>query len=140
MTTTTNADTILTIVDLATYNGKLTITNPATSGHRTFGIRSIRNGNLQGKRIVELLTGPDNTSDYRAFGFVDDDGKVTVFKKHRGTDFEKMANILNNSDRFQESHGLIYQFAVKCRRCNRDLTDPESITLGIGPVCRKGGK
>lgn len=23
----------------------------------------------------------------------------------------------------------------RCRRCNRPLTDPESIRLGIGPIC-----
>ena len=25
----------------------------------------------------------------------------------------------------------------RCRRCHRELTDPESIALGIGPECRK---
>ena len=31
----------------------------------------------------------------------------------------------------------------RCRVCNRKLTDPESIELGVGPVCgrrKKGGK
>jgi len=25
----------------------------------------------------------------------------------------------------------------RCRRCNRPLTDAESIALGIGPICRQ---
>jgi hypothetical protein len=27
--------------------------------------------------------------------------------------------------------------SARCRCCNRKLTDPASIELGIGPVCRK---
>lgn len=26
---------------------------------------------------------------------------------------------------------------MKCRKCGRELKDPESIAIGIGPVCRE---
>ena len=25
----------------------------------------------------------------------------------------------------------------RCRRCNRELTDPVTVTQGIGPICKK---
>ena len=33
------------------------------------------------------------------------------------------------------TEGITIWHATRCRRCNRPLTDPWSITLGIGPTC-----
>lgn len=131
-------DTVLQTVDVARYNGRVTILNPETGGHRTFRIRtkSERASFAPGKRIVELLTGPDNGSDYQPFAFVGDNGRVIVWRKKRGGAFDTFADMLNRPLAWETSRGLEYSFEVKCRRCNRDLTDPTSIELGIGPVCR----
>lgn len=128
---------------LNTHNGEITVNNPATGNHRTFRIRTISKDSAfaPGRRIVELLTGPDNTSDYRGFAFVDNSGTVYVWRSKRGdgrdrSEFEKFASILNHSNHYAEKHGLEFSFSRRCIRCNRLLTDPESIALGIGPVCR----
>lgn len=130
-------------LQLATHNGEITITNPATGQHRTFRIRTQPKDAkfAPGKRIVSLLTGSDNTSSYRSFAFVDDDGVVRVWRAKQGqngqlSDFDKFADLLNRADYFQVNYSLEYLFSGHCIRCNRLLTEPESIRLGIGPVCR----
>lgn len=125
------------ILDLSRYNGAVTVKNPKTDGHRTFRIWTVKNGGLAGSRLVGLLTGSDNEVDYRAFGFVSSEGQVILWKKYAGTDFEKFSKILNQPEWFSQNYGLSYQFAVRCRKCNRELTDPESISTGLGPICRE---
>ncbi len=125
-------------MNITTHNGKWTIENPATGGHRTFQIRTQADDArfAPGKRIVALLSGPDNTSDYQGFGFVEN-GRIKVWRKKQDTVFVKFAHMLANP-KYWEDKGLVYHFEGKCRRCNRTLTTPESIESGIGPVC--GGR
>lgn len=127
--------------NVAVHNGRVTIDNPATGQHRTFAIETVTNeeSGLHGKRIVSLLIGADNTSDYRGFAFADDEGRVNVWKKLRGqdgarSDFERFAALLERPADFA-ARGLTYQIEGRCRRCNRVLTHPESIASGLGPTC-----
>lgn len=124
-------------VDIVRYNGKLTVTNPATGQHRTFRIKTAMKGDLKGLRVLQLLVGSDNQIDYRGFAFVQPSGKVSLWKKFQGTDFAKLAMIVERSEWYAEHRGLEYQYSVRCRRCNRELTDPQSIEAGIGPYCRE---
>lgn len=125
------------IASIATHNGYITITNPLTGDHRTIRIATQAKDATfaPGERIVALLSGPDNTNDYEQFGFVRN-GRVIVWHKKRGGAFDAYANVLNHPKWFQENRGLTYQFDTRCRRCNRQLTTPESIESGIGPICR----
>lgn len=125
------------VIDLSKYNGFITVHNPASGQHRTFRVRTYTKGDLAGRRAIGLLCGPDNTSSYRDFGFVNDDGRVVVWKRKRGGQFDQLAKVLNYADWYAEHRGLEFQFSTRCRKCNRDLTDPLSIELGIGPVCRE---
>lgn len=123
--------------NLATHNGTITIENPATRQHRTFSIRTQPEDAkfAPGQRIVALLTGPCNESDYQGFGFVAEDGTVLVWRSKRGGDFEKFADMLANPVSWMTRTGVNYLFEGRCIRCNRKLTTPESIRTGIGPVC-----
>ena len=132
MTTTTTTQPI----DLVRYNGRLTVTNPATGNHRTFRIRTIMNGKLKGMRTIGLLIGANNESDYRDFAFVQPTGKITIWKRFSGTVFAELATIVERHEWYAAYRGLVYQYSVRCRRCNRELTDPESISIGMGPYCR----
>lgn len=126
------------------FNGTYTISSP-TGQHRTFRVRTILRGQpeLRGKRIVELLVGPDNENSYQPFAFIDDAG-VAVWRKLRGTDkpslYDQYARLLwslavegERSVYFQKGCTLLKE--GRCIRCNRKLTHPESITSGIGPEC-----
>lgn len=124
----------------AIHNGYLTITNPVTGNHRTFRIRTQPADArfAPGERVVGLLTGPDNTEDYQGFGFVQPDGSIRVWRSKRGdgapSEWERFADLI--ARRVEYEGRLVYQESRRCLRCNRELTDPTSIELGIGPVCR----
>ncbi len=130
--------------NLATHNGEITVHNRVTGAHRTFRVATQPKDSTfaPGKRIVSLLVGPDNTSDYQAFGFVDRFGEVYCWNKFKGTggkrsDFERFAAILSNPAGFA-ARGLEFSFSGRCRVCNRPLTRPDSIARGTGPTC--GGR
>lgn len=123
-------------MNIFTHNGVLTVRSTRTGDHRTFRIRTQPNDSkfAPGERVLSMLFGPDNTSDYRGFAFVKDD-RLVIWNKHKGTQMEELANMLVHLDRF-ESKGLVeINFEGRCRKCNRALTTPESVESGIGPIC-----
>lgn len=136
-------------MNIATHNGFVTVKSARTGDHRTFRIATQADDAkfAPGRRVVSLLTGPDNETDYRGFGFLDaaPDGrvKITVWKKCRGGQFEALAEMLENLPAHEAAGQVSVNFDARCRRCNRTLTTPESVASGIGPVCAeaavKGG-
>lgn len=126
---------------ITTHNGTFTVHNPATGEHRTFKVSTVQQGDLEGRRIVALLTGPDNTNSYTGFGFVRPDGQVQVWRSKRAqagqpaTQWERYGRFLQHLDAMVETHSLQVDASTRCRKCNRPLTTPESIASGIGPVC-----
>lgn len=126
--------------DLTTHNGIITVHNTSRGTHRTFQIKTQKqDANFApGERILSLLTGPDNTSDYTQMGFVKPDGSIILWKKFRTEGYEKLVGVLKNIEVWQE-RGFSYLLEGRCRRCNRRLTNPESISTGIGPECSKMG-
>lgn len=122
-----------------THNGVYTVTSSKTGEHRTFMIRTQDTDAAfaPGERIVALLTGPDNENDYQPFGFVKPGGRIVVWKKHRGGEFEQLARMLEHLEEHQQAGRVAVDHEGRCRRCNRRLTTPESIRSGIGPVCER---
>lgn len=128
-------------------NGTYTITRRETGEHRTFRIRTQKEDAdfAAGERVVSLLTGPDNTRDFDGFGFVNEAGtQINVWRSKRGEDggkhsaFEYYAAMLVDLANGGKRWGANYDFleSRSCVRCNRKLTDPISIEMGIGPTCR----
>ena len=131
MLTIETAETAADFPSLTTHNGTLTVHNPETGNHRTFRVKTQKDDArfAPGKRVVSMLTGPET---YTGFGFVEN-GRIYTWRSK--TQFEKYARLLNNLNRAAERHNLRVGWARTCRRCNRQLTTPESIQSGIGPVC-----
>ena len=134
------------------FDGTYTIENKPKGTHRTFKIGMVRNpgSGIAGQRVVALLAGPDNNSDYSPFAFLDDEG-IKVWKRKRGTPgrpslFDLYAAILwslcrddDDAEAWREK-GAELLIEGRCMVCGRKLTDPDSIRTGIGPVClSKGG-
>lgn len=124
------------------HNGKITLKNQKGE-HRTFSIKTTKKeSKLEGKRIIALLVGPDNTDDYKAFGFVDETG-VKVWKKFSQDKsflwYAELVNVLLGKLPSQRDARIFEGYTVyesrRCLRCNRELTTPESIESGYGPVC-----
>lgn len=119
------------------WNGKFTLTNKEAGEHRTIKINTAMSGSLAGRRIVSLMIGPDNCSDFMGVAFVDETGKVSVWKRHKGTEAEYVVKfcIAVLSGKIECPTEFEILESRLCRVCNRELTNPESIETGIGPVC-----
>ena len=122
-----------------THNGKITVLNPATGVHRTFEIVTKKKTArfAPGKRVLSLLTGPNNEDDFTGFAFINDDGTVYVWKRYIGTQYERYARLIQNLAAETERWNLEVRWAAKCRCCNKELTDPVSLEIGMGPICRE---
>lgn len=130
------------IESIATHNGTVTVSNPVSGDHRTFKIHTQPEDSrfAPGRRIVSLLTGPDNVSDFTAFGFVGDNGRIELWRRNATPYFEKLAFLLERPDVAAQKWGMSYLWAAKCRKCNRKLTTPASVIEGIGEKCRLRSK
>lgn len=129
-------------------NGKFTIQSARTGRHRTFRIHTVKSGKAKGARFVALLVGPDNQRNYQSFAVVSEDwSNILVFRKYRSfagdrpTEWESYACMLEcmltgKSEEHFEGLGYTIEGSRKCARCNRELTEPESIRIGVGPYCR----
>lgn len=146
-------------------NGSYTVSHPER-GHFSLKLYTAKNGKLAGKRILAMLVGPDNISNYKGVAFWNDERKVAnVWRRHRGPDsrmpidgfhwqekgwssVEKKlalwADLAVRGDCTTEpgqpkghwaAEGYKLMLSSRCCVCNKTLTDPESIRLGIGPVC-----
>ncbi len=104
---------------------------------RTLRFRKARQGGLAGQVVVAYLAGPNNEADYQGFATVAEQG-ARIWNRYRqdGILAEALA-FLGRKNR-HEAAGKAYALeSGHCYRCNRLLTDPISIQLGIGPDCRK---
>jgi len=126
------------------FNGIYTIQSAKTGEHRTFKIHTQdeKSEFAPGKRIVGLLTGPENSADesYTGFAFIDDLG-IHVWSKKRGQgQWETYAGMLwslsiDGAFSSWAEKGFTIMGSGTCMRCNRLLSTPESVASGIGPIC-----
>lgn len=70
------------------HNGTYTVEHPQ-NGHFTLKLYTAQNGNLAGKRILAMLVGPDNETNYRGVAFWNESPNVGgpvahVWKRFRG--------------------------------------------------------
>lgn len=131
---------------MAIPNGFITIENTEKGTHKVVKIKTVRNGQLKGKRIIALKDG----HEFFGFGFVNENGKISVWSKFR-TENQKslqewiarcLFSMCSERSDFRQVYadkGVQLHVEKRCLRCNRQLTDPESIQRGIGPECIKMG-
>ena len=118
-----------------------TVTSNKTNTHFTYKVNVSDGENPI--HFVKVLNGPDNWDDYMYIGFITNDGKFIGGKKGHpdAPSFQALEWVLNKLNKTNNS-GLNDKFTIqhegKCCRCNRKLTDPESIATGMGPICRGG--
>lgn len=123
-----------------------TLVMKADGSRRTFRVRMPPESKTPGCFFVDMLTGPENTTDYRyvAYLFTGNDGALHL-KPFKGintptTDTLKwLLNEINNRKAqlvaVNFNRHVEFWHVGSCGRCGRPLTDPESITRGLGPKC-----
>lgn len=120
--------------------GYYTIVFPEQNTHRTLRIQRAKYGHFEGKLIISKLTGSDNTSNYTGLAHIENDGSLRIWQKSNLSDAQKrsltyfLTCILNDATPYGKAYALK---SGNCFRCNRLLTNPESIDNGIGPECIK---
>lgn len=127
------------------FNGIYTVKSSKTGDHRTFKIHTQAKDAkfAPGKRIVSLLTGPENTADdsYTGFAFIDDGGVQVWRSKAEGNPIWKTyadmlwSLALDGGLSPWADKGFTIMASGTCLRCNRTLSTPESISSGLGPIC-----
>ena len=128
----------------------VTMTSAKTDTHFTFKVTRAEDG---GAFFVKLLTGPDNSwnGNWKYIGYlkaVDGvpilalDGVRTsgLIAGRKGNScapsFKALSWALAHLGRDSIPSDLTIQHNDTCGHCGRELTDPISVAIGLGPVCR----
>jgi hypothetical protein len=124
--------------------------------HATFRIKTLDSRSRhEGKTKIERLTGPMNTTHYTAFAWVAGTemlpfkAVVNAAGQELGKDvistWVAAAKVLFGMS-YEDREQAGFRYAMESRRCyhcNAELTHPESIVTGLGPICgrrRRGGE
>lgn len=125
-------------------HAKFTIVSKKTGARKTFEVMRAppRPPDTESNGFfVRLLVGPDNGSDFRYLGFLAKKAINCYFypgKKPWAAEACEVISWLctklnhNEGNFFEQAE---FWHAGTCARCGRELTDPESIARGLGPVC-----
>lgn len=71
-------------------NGTYTVDHPER-GHYTLKLHTAQKGGLAGKRIISLLTGPDNENNYSGVAFWNDENReASVWKRFMGREWVRL--------------------------------------------------
>jgi hypothetical protein len=89
-----------------------------------------------GPLIVSYLCGPDNERDYQAFAHLTTDGAPRLWIRFRhDTVLAKALRVLVADE--PDVDGSYRARSLRCTRCRRPLTHPDSIERGMGPRCAR---
>ncbi len=128
------------------YAGGAIVTLNAPTTHKHFTYRITKNPDKP-QYWVAVLSGPNNTRDYMYIGSI----KIHMNSPMPITEFviTPGSKVTNEALSFRWFHRFFHLLTAKnipetlevwrehrCGKCNKPLTDPLSIKLGIGPVCR----
>lgn len=138
---------ILVLADVIKFllagHAKFTLVSKVTGNRKTFEVvKAPPKAGMPEGWFVKLLVGPDNGSDYRYIGIIRRNAHGLSFSANRegfGIDacaamawFIRLINETKDN-RFNEQ--AEFWHSGYCSKCGRELTDPESIARGLGPVC-----
>jgi len=119
-------------------NARFTLVSKKTGERKTYRIRQ---PDVTKPYFVQLLTGPDNTSDYTYLGYITGDfpGWVKAGKKGNPEHpaFKAIHWAMAKLAAGEMPGQLEFWHEGRCAKCGRVLTDPASIESGVGPECAK---
>jgi len=135
-------------------DGTYTIVRPAEEKHITIRLLTSKNEKNEdgranfffGKQVISYLNGPDNENNFQGFAHLDETGGVHVWKRFKDSPaiqkYEHALSILYElGGEGQSAAGLEYAMrSGRCMKCNRTLTVPASLHIGMGPICAIGGE
>ena len=114
--------------------GKFTIVSQKTGTRFTFKESQPDNGLI----FVKLLTGSCNQSDFRYIGYIKPKSIILNAGRKGLPDapgFKALNWVMRQLAKGKMPEGLEFWHSGSCGRCGRELTVPESIATGLGPIC-----
>lgn len=115
-----------------------TLVSSKTGQRFTFRVRAPRQDSRvdydADVRFVDVLVGPDNSSDYRYLGAIRGGVFVVGRKSAVGADAPSAKAFAWFWSHVDDPRVEVWH-AGRCGRCGRQLTVPESVALGLGPEC-----
>lgn len=117
------------------HSAVFTLVSKVTGTRFTFRIRCPKDANGSGIRFVDVLTGPENTSDFSWLGMITAQRGFVHGRKSRISPEAPSAKAFAWFWRNVGSESVEMWHTGRCGRCGRELTVPESVATGIGPVC-----
>lgn len=117
---------------------RVTFTISSPDKHFTFKVTAVPGQNNVGKTMfLSVMTGPDNESSYSYVGILGEDLTIRPTRKSKvSMDAQSVRALLWVWRNFETlPAGYEVRHSGKCARCGRKLTTPESIDMGVGPVC-----
>ena len=137
-----NAVGTINIVKNFITGGHAIFTVASPSGeHYTYTVSKPKDFNeLSPIWFIGVLAGPDNHSDYRYLGIIRKDGVVALTAKSKFEVTSKAYSVAKWAVKVVWEgktipEGYSIRHSGKCGRCGRQLTHPESLDTGIGPIC-----
>lgn len=121
-------------------NAKVTLKSLASGKHFTYHVKAKADQKDPDKSVyfVRFLNGPDNQVNYAYLGFMPEKGgNLIVTKKSAATKQAPVYKAFAFAVSHPDSPMLEIHHSGCCGRCGRELTDPESIQTGLGPICRE---
>lgn len=126
------------------YGGRarFTLLNPETTKRFTYCVRAPKKQRDPGDPVhfADWMNGTDNVRDYVPIGMVRSGsrflhvGKAGILENAPSVlAFRWLVAALHTGD----LRHVLFIHAGRCGCCSRELTDPESIAIGLGPECRK---
>lgn len=133
----------LTLLWLYMLAGKAVFTMESHVSGVHFTYRIERKSELDEFWFIQVLTGPDNSRDYTYLGCLA--GPKHLYRPDRQLRIGKQAPSRRAFEwlmrRIDGDEPILSECTIwhngKCGRCGRSLTTPESIRLGLGPVCKE---
>jgi len=118
------------------YAGKaiVTLESAKTGKHYTYRITKAKDKDIY---FVGVLSGGNNDESYSYLGLLADDQFRSTAKSQYSPDapcYQAFLYFIKHINGTAKNLNVYH--SCKCGRCGRTLTDPTSITIGLGPTCR----
>ncbi len=115
-------------------NAKFTLVSKKSGSRFTYRIKASDDGSIF---FIQVMTGSDNESSFSYAGIVNNNSLTTFLQTKKSKINVNAPSIKAFSWYIKHiGHPLVeFYHAGKCGKCGRSLTVPESIKIGLGPVC-----
>jgi hypothetical protein len=120
-------------------NSTVTLRSEKTGNRFTYKVKRAKGEDENRPWFVSLMNGPDNEGSFAYMACIFGEKLVRTAKSkvsEEAPSFRAFRYTFERLMRDGEAPGVEIWHEGRCGRCNRKLTVPESVDIGLGPHCR----